>query len=188
MFFWSEYSHRLAIWVCLDASLVCLCLQGRLTGLTSEFNSTAQSANRLLGSLMNRGKGTTSSSVAPEALEGVAQEISAAASQQAQRRSDVPPSLRKRSDLPASLQKAREQQEELTEAASQAVASSRGRAGTPPRAPKAAQEAAQPTRAEPDQGRFKRKMSRKAPEKNEAVIEAELESTQGAFEPRVKRN
>ena len=165
---------------------MCLRLQGRLTGLTAEFNSTAQSANRLLGSLMNRGKGTTSSSVPPEALEGMAQEISAA-SQQAQRRSDVPPSLRKRSDLPASLQKAREQQEELTEAASQAVASSRGRAGTPSRAPKAAQEAARPSRAEPDQGRFKRKMSRKAPEKDEAASEAELESTQGEFEQRGRR-
>ena len=155
--------------------------------MTAEFNSTAQSANRLLGSLMNRGKGTTSSSVPPEALEDMAQEISAA-SQQAQRRSDVPPSLRKRSDLSASLQKAQDQQEELTEAASQAVASSRGRAGTPERASKAAQEAAQPSRAEPDQGRFKRKMSRKGPEKDEAVPEAELETTQGKFETRGGRD
>lgn len=127
---------------------------------------------------MNRGKGTTSSTVAPEALEGIAQQISEA-SQQPPRRSDVPPSLRKRSDLPPSLQKAREQQEELTEAASQAVASTQGRAGTPPRAPRGAQEAAQPSRADPDQGRLKRKMYRPAPEKQEAGPEAESESTQG---------
>ena len=124
---------------------------------------------------MNRGKGTTSSSVAPEALEGMAQEISTA-SQQAQRRSDVPPSLRKRSDLPASLQNAREQQEELTEAASQAVASSKGRGGTPPRAP---QEQPQRSRANQEQARpLKRNVSRQgleaAPEDD-----PESESAQG---------
>ena len=129
---------------------------------------------------MNRGKGTTSSSVPPKALEDMAQEMSAA-SQRSPQRSDVPPSLRKRSDLPASLQKAREQQEELTEAASQAVASSRGRAGTPARSLKAAQEAAQPSRTESDQGRSKGKMSRQATEKDKTESEAEVESTQGEF-------
>ena len=132
---------------------------------------------------MNRGKGTTSSSVPPKALEDIAQEIS----QQAQRRSDVPPSLQKRSGLPANLQKAQEQQEEMTEAASQVVASSRGRAGIPPRSSQAAQEAAEPSRAESDQSRFKKKMSRKA-EKDDTGEEAELESTQGKFGQEERKN
>ena len=144
--------------------------------MTAEFNSTAQSANRLLGSLMNRGRGTTNSPVAPEILEGVAQEISQASEKPPPRRSDVPPSLRKRSDLPRSSQTAREQQEELTAAASQAVASPRGQAGTPPRAPRGDQKQPQPRGGESDQVRpLKRKVSWKAPEKHEA----ETETNQG---------
>lgn len=72
-------------------------MQGRLASLTTEFNSTAQSANRLLGSLINRGKGTTSSATTSEALDAAAQGVvgTMAASKQSARRSDVPPSLQK---------------------------------------------------------------------------------------------
>lgn len=155
------------------------CAQGRLAGLTAEFNSTAQSANRLLGSLMgNRGRGgaTSNSPMPPETLEGLAQEVSEAP-RQASRRSDMPPSLQKRSNFPSSSQTARVQQENLT-AEDQADGSSRAQAESPRRALRGAQEQPQPSRAEPDPPRpAKRKLSRKALEKHEAAPE----SSQGDF-------
>ncbi|KAL0019460.1 hypothetical protein WJX77_005863 [Trebouxia sp. C0004] len=96
-------------------------MTGRLAGLTSEFNATAQSANRLLGSLMNRGKGP-STVASPDAVAHNAAETIAAPKKSA-RRSDLPPSLQKRSGLSSSMQKARKQQQELTAAAAQAAAS-----------------------------------------------------------------
>lgn len=154
-------------------------LQGRLTGLTAEFNSTAQSANRLLGSLMNRGRGRAASNdlVAPDTLEGLAQEVSEAP-RQASRRSDMPPSLQKRSHISTRSQTAREQQEEPT-AEDQTDGSSRGQAASPRRTLRGVQEQVQPSRTEPDPPRpAKRKVSRQALEKHEPAPE----SSQGALQ------
>ena len=151
-------------------------LQGRLAGLTTEFNSTAQSANRLLGSLMNRGRGRAAGDnpAPPEALEGLAQEV-AEAPQQASRRSDMPPSLQRRSHISSRSQTARDQQEPQT--AKDETDGSRGQAGTPRRTPRGVQEQPQPSMAEPDPPRpAKMKVSRKALEKHEAAPE----SSQGA--------
>ena len=137
--------------------------QARLAGLTTEFNSTAQSANRLLGSLMNRAKGTTSSAISPEAPQAQPQ-LAPDSLQKPSRRSDVPPSLQKRSNLPASLQKAQKQQEELTAAAATAADSSRDQA----RASRAGRGLPQSSRVEAEQARpAKRKLSRRTPEKQE---------------------
>ncbi len=140
-------------------------VQGRLAGLTSEFNSTAQSANRLLGSLMNRGKGTTSS---PEALEAVVQIAPEPlpSTKNSSRRSDLPPSLQKRSDLPPSMQKAREQQQELPAAAAQATASSQA----PAKNPRAALDMPQQSRGTTERPKaVRQKLSRKAVDTPEAT-------------------
>lgn len=138
-------------------------MTARLAGLTTEFNSTAQSANRLLGSLMNRAKGTTSSAISPEAPQAQPQ-LAPDSLQKPSRRSDVPPSLQKRSNLPASLQKAQKQQEELTAAAATAADSSRDQA----RASRAGRGLPQSSRVEAEQARpAKRKLSRRTPEKQE---------------------
>ncbi|KAL3149568.1 hypothetical protein ABBQ32_002344 [Trebouxia sp. C0010 RCD-2024] len=156
-------------------------MTGRLAGLTAEFNSTAQSANRLLGSLMNRGRGKAASdSPVPSAtLEGLAQEVSEAP-RQASPRSDMPPSLHKRSHISTRSQTAREQQEEPT-AEDQTGPSSRGQAGSPRRAPRAVQEQFQPSRTEPDPPRpTKRKVSRQALEKHEPAPESSQGKAAGA--------
>ena len=135
-----------------------------MAGLTSEFNTTAQSANRLLGSLMNTGKGPTTLE-SPDAVAQNAAETIAAPKKSA-RRSDLPPSLQKQSSLSASLQKAREQQQELTAAAAQAAVSVQ----EPVQASRAGQE-------QPQQGRavsqcpkgVRQKLSKKSVDKPEAV-------------------
>lgn len=74
-------------------------MQGRLTSLTSEFNATAQSANRLLGSLMNKGKGTGTETASIPLFDRVPQASSSSnissSSRASPRRSDLPPSLQK---------------------------------------------------------------------------------------------
>jgi len=138
-------------------------LQGRLAGLTSEFNATAQSANRLLGSLMNRGKGPTTLE-SPDAVAQNAAETIAAPRKPA-RRSDLPPSLQKQSGLSSSMQKAREQQE-LTAAAAQAAASVQ----EPVQASRAGQEQPQQGRAVSQRPKpVRQKLSKKSIEKPEAA-------------------
>ena len=147
-----------------------LCSQARLAGLTTEFNSTAQSANRLLGSLMNRGRGTTSGTVSPEVPRGQPKSASESPPKSS-RRSDVPPSLQKRSNLPASFQKAQKQQEELTAAATAAADSSRDQT----KVPRASRGLPQSSRVDPEQARpVKRKLSRKTEKQEEPP-----ETTQG---------
>ena len=100
-------------------------MQGRLAGLTSEFNSTAQSANRLLGSLMNRNRDVP----APETQEAKSQPT--APPQTSRRRSDIPPSLQwSSSDLSPSLERAQQQQEEMDNSAD-AIASTQQPAKSP---------------------------------------------------------
>jgi hypothetical protein len=138
--------------------------QGRLAGLTSEFNATAQSASRLLGSLMNRGKGPTTLE-SPDAVAQSAAETIAAPRKSA-RRSDLPPSLQKQSGLSSSMQKAREQQQELTAAAAEAAASVQ----EPVQASRAGQEQPQRGRAVSERPKaVRRKLSKKSIEKPEAV-------------------
>lgn len=139
-------------------------LQGRLTGLTSEFNATAQSANRLLGSLMNRGKGPTTLESPDAVAQNAAETI--AAPRKSARRSDLPPSLQKQSSLSASLQKGREQQQELTAAAAQAAASVQ----EPVQASRAGQEQPQRGRAVSQRSKpVRQKLSKKNVEKAEAA-------------------
>ncbi|KAL0031978.1 hypothetical protein WJX79_009976 [Trebouxia sp. C0005] len=150
-------------------------MTGRLAGLTFEFNATAQSTNRLLGSLMNRGRGPTTLE-SPDAVAQNAAETTAAPRKSA-RRSDLPPSLQKQSGLSSSIQKAREQQQELTAAAAQAAAS--------------VQEPVQPSRAgreQPQQGRavpqrakpVRQKLTKKSIDKPEAAPAAASGGAGGA--------
>lgn len=133
-------------------------MQGRLASLTTEFNSTAQSANRLLGSLINRGKGTTSSATTSETLDAAAQGVAGtmAASKQSARRSDVPPSL----------QKAQQQGQELKTAAAQAVAS----AQEPVKASRAVPSKSQQSKAASERPKpVRQKLSSKAVDTEENV-------------------
>lgn len=139
-------------------------MTGRLAGLTTEFNATAQSANRILGSLMNRGKGPTT----PESPDAVALNAAEtiAAPRKSARRSDLPPSLQKQSSLSASLQKAREQQQELTAAAAQAAASVQ----EPVQASRARQEQPQQGRTASERPKpVRQKLSKKSIGKPEAA-------------------